>query len=94
MFGFFKEKKELEAKVKELELAHSFLLHKWNNLVRQINEKGGQAFLNGMVPSPGNKQFTDAELRSILQLVHPDKHGGKASAIAITQKINAIRNSP
>ncbi|QYW02511.1 hypothetical protein CPT_Silvanus_037 [Stenotrophomonas phage Silvanus] len=36
-------------------------------------------------------QFTDDQLRELLQLVHPDKHGGKASAIRLTQHINALR---
>ena len=36
-------------------------------------------------------QFNDDQLRELLQLVHPDKHGGKASAIRPTQHINALR---
>lgn len=76
----------------KLEAKYLRLLDKWNKLVRQINDKGGQQFLDGAsVVRSGNGQFTDAELRSILQLVHPDKHGGKASAVAITQKINKLR---
>lgn len=39
----------------------------------------------------GAPQFTPEELRSLLQLVHPDRHDGKASAIAMTQKINDLR---
>lgn len=36
-------------------------------------------------------QFTKDELRSLLQLVHPDKHDGKESAVKLTQKINQLR---
>lgn len=36
-------------------------------------------------------QFNDDQLRELLQLVHPDKHPGKASAIRMTQHINALR---
>lgn len=35
--------------------------------------------------------FTQDELRSLLQLVHPDKHEGKESAVRLTQKINELR---
>ena len=36
-------------------------------------------------------QFTQDELRSLVQLVHPDKHGGKEVAVRMTQKINSLR---
>lgn len=63
---------------------------KWNNLAQLINSKGGQQFLDHATIG-GQEQFTDEELRSLLQLVHPDKHGGKASAVRLTQKINQLR---
>lgn len=63
---------------------------KWNKLVKLINSKGGQEFLDDATIG-GQEQFTDEELRSLLQLVHPDKHGGKASAVRLTQKINQLR---
>lgn len=63
---------------------------KWNKLVQLINSKGGQQFLDDATIG-GQGQFTDEELRSLLQLVHPDKHGGKASAVRLTQKINQLR---
>lgn len=45
----------------------------------------------GYSSSPQPAQFTQDELRSLLQLVHPDKHGGKNSAVVMTQKINKLR---
>lgn len=75
------------------------LQKEWNKLIDKINTKGGQSFLdNGVLPDVfGNarskKQFTDDELRSILQLVHPDKHGGKESAVRITKLINEMRSN-
>lgn len=36
-------------------------------------------------------QFNQDELRSLVQLVHPDKHGGKEVAVRMTQKINSLR---
>lgn len=67
---------------------------KWNDLVERVNKKGGEAFLNhgelyGFVKP--SQQFTDDELRSLLQLVHPDKHNGKQSAVNMTKKINQLR---
>lgn len=66
------------------------LIDEWNGLVRQINERGGQAFLNGQQQ---NTQFSEAELRTLLSLCHPDRHGGKESATRITQKLIAMREA-
>jgi hypothetical protein len=63
----------------------------WNELVDLINANGGQNFLNGNVKTTIQTQFSDADLRKLLQLVHPDKHNGKLSAVMMTQKINALR---
>lgn len=75
--------------------AHGELQERWNDLVQQINDKGGRDFLlHGKIDRNAPKtihQFNDDELRSLLQLVHPDKHGGKQSAVVMTQKINALR---
>lgn len=66
---------------------------KWNNLIERINSLGGEEFLTHakIGNRSTNSQFTDAELRSLLQLVHPDKHDGKQSAVTLTQKINQLR---
>lgn len=68
-------------------------LSKWNNLIERINSLGGEEFLTHakIGNHSTNTQFTDAELRSLLQLVHPDKHDGKQSAVTLTQKINQLR---
>lgn len=71
------------------------LTHKWNNLVNQINDLGGQDFLVGKVPHPyakGEAQFTDSELKSLLQLIHPDKNGGSEVSVRLTQKLNKMRS--
>lgn len=65
-----------------------------NELVKQINWLGGKEFMDGEIPHPDAKpstQFTDAELKSLLQLVHPDKNGGSEVSIRLTQKINSLR---
>lgn len=75
------------------QMKHIALQTKWNELVTRINDLGGEDFLQNarLTGLETPSQFTDAELRSLLQLVHPDKHAGKQSAITLTQKINALR---
>ncbi len=63
------------------------LLHKWNGLVRKINAKGGMQFLDGASTS----QFSQEDLRRLLQLCHPDKHGGSKLAQEMTTKLNRLR---
>lgn len=70
--------------------SNNTLAVKWFNVVTLINSKGGQQFLDHATIG-GKEQFTDDDLRSLLQLVHPDKHDGKASAVRLTQKINQLR---
>lgn len=71
--------------VSKQETNHAIERH--NILVRRIN--------NGefakKVAQPTSTQFTKDELRSLLQLIHPDKHGGKQIAVTLTQKVNALR---
>lgn len=70
------------------------LLIQWNALVAQINDKGGKAFLERGVLRPRQPpQFTAEELRELVQLCHPDKHGGKESANRLTVKLNALREA-
>lgn len=45
------------------------------------------ALMGNMAP-----QFSETQLRTLLQLCHPDKHGGKESAVLITQHINQLRS--
>lgn len=100
MFSFFtdtnklREERNQEARnALNWQIKHDTLQAKWNGLVKLINRKGGQDFLdNATLSGPRTlHQFSDDELRSLLQLVHPDKHNGKQSAVTMTQKINALR---
>ena len=38
-----------------------------------------------------NKQFSDDDIKKMLLLCHPDKHGGKQIAHEVTQKLLAMR---
>lgn len=70
------------------QLAHSRLTDRWNDLVQHINARGGETFLQGEPASA----FTDDDLRKLLMLIRPDKHGGKQQAIDMTAKINQLRS--
>lgn len=78
--------RQLQQRYKELDRANDVLLDKWNALVRQINAKGGALFLEEGSVTP-TKVFTNAEVRKLLQLCHPDKHDGKPMAVEMTQKL-------
>lgn len=86
MFVMAKTHRELQARLFASELAHAALLREWNALVRRINAKGGEAFLNG-----NSKQLDDGDIKRLLMLCHPDKHGGKEMAHEMTQKLLALR---
>lgn len=90
-----KETLEAFAKLTRATNLYHQLQSDWNDIIGQINDKGGRAFLEfgrlDVYSTATPKQFTDDDLRSLLQLVHPDKHGGKESAHRLTQKINGLR---
>lgn len=69
---------------------YSSLLQEYNALVDMINKKGGRQFLDHAVIAPP-PQFTQEEIRILIQLCHPDKHNGKESAANITKKLLALR---
>lgn len=61
---------------------------RWNALVGRINEKGGEGFLEGE-----SAQLTQAEIRQLLQLCHPDKHDGKQLAVDMTHRLLQLRKT-
>ncbi len=80
----------LYLKYLDLLLEHKELTNKWNELVSLINSKGGQDFLNGRKPSMSTQsqsQFTQEDIKKLINLCHPDKHGGKNMASEMTAKL-------
>lgn len=65
------------------------LQSKWNQLVSRINALGGEEFLSGgeRCRHQPARQFDKSELRCLLQLCHPDKHGNSALAQRMTAKL-------
>ena len=89
MFVLAKTAREWQARYYDAELARQELLKEWNALVTKINAKGGAAFLDGAE----QKQLSDEDIKRLLMLCHPDKHGGKKMAEEMTQKLLALRGS-
>lgn len=67
------------------------LLAEFNKLISIINEKGGQQFLDHGAIEPKGLDLTQDDLKIIIQLCHPDRHGGKESATEITKKLLLLR---
>lgn len=82
------EAAKLRLQLLDKQLQYKALVDKWNELITDINEKGGQAFLDGEVT---NSEFSQEEIKTLIQLCHPDKHAGKESAKNITQKLLTLR---
>ena len=71
------------------EAKYGSLLKEWNDLVGKVNTLGGLSALKA--PTRAG-QLSDEDCKRLLMLIHPDKHGGKQSAVEMTQKILAIRD--
>lgn len=67
--------------------AHIAALQERNKLFRELQE-ARRAQLHTINAAP---QFDDADLRRLLQLCHPDKHGNSDLSLAMTTKLNQAR---
>ena len=63
------------------------LLGKWNDLVENINRKGGEEFLNSEMKS----QFSKEEIAILIRLCHPDRHNNSTNSTEITKKLLVMR---
>lgn len=79
--------RQLRAQHEGLYLAYQALLSKWNRLAERINKLGGEDFLSGEREKP----FCDEDIRKLLQLCHPDVHGGKPLAQEMTVRLLEMR---
>jgi hypothetical protein len=83
--------RQANANISYLTREYRDLLSKWNKLVDRINKHGGEAIFDRVEKT--TPQFTAEEVRSLIQLVHPDRHGGKESAVRMTRKLIELRES-
>lgn len=93
MFGYISEK-EHNRKMNYIIIQHNLRLEAYNALVRKINDLGGEAFLkHAKIPKNNVSGFSEEDIRSMINLCHPDKHNGKESATRITQMLIAHRDN-
>ena len=90
MFVLAKTHNQLQAEHLALRVAYDQLLRQWNETAQKINARGGQAFLEGKLQPA---QLESEDIKRLLMLCHPDKHGGKKMAEEMTQKLLALRSS-
>jgi hypothetical protein len=80
--------KKLENKFEFLESKYYRLLNEYTVLVREINRKGGRNFLdNARLPALTSSEFTQEDIKRLIQLCHPDKHNNSTIAKEITAKL-------
>lgn len=66
------------------------LQDKWNALIKRINAKGGEQFLEHGVIKP-SAQFTEEELSKLIRLCHPDKHNNSLTSNEMTVRLLAMK---
>ncbi len=80
---------KLELNYLDIHMKHTVMLTQWNALVERINAKGGETFLaKAEIAKP---QFTKDEIKDLLMLCHPDKHGNSKLAEEMTKTLLAMR---
>lgn len=90
MFVLESTYKKLLARYRELDRFNDRLLEQWNQVVKQINAKGGDRFLEQGSLAPANP-FSQEDIRRLISLCHPDKHDGKKIAVEMTQKLLSLK---
>ncbi len=66
------------------------LLDEWNDLVGRVNAAGGVSGIKKR--NEAQNPFSQEDIKRLLMLCHPDRHGGKQMAVEMTQKLTAMRN--
>lgn len=90
MFVLESTYKRLQERYRTLDRYNDQLLERWNQVVRKINAKGGDDFLENGTLAPANP-FSQEDIRRLISLCHPDKHDGKKIAVEMTQKLLSLK---
>lgn len=96
---FGNKERELKLKVdlwvdryNDIAVRHNKLVNKWDKLVKLINSKGGQQFLDhATIDDQQTSQFTKEDIQSLIRLCHPDKHNNSVAATRMTQLLLKMR---
>lgn len=77
---------EVRADTAVWKFRYESLLVKWNALVDRINSLGGESFLQG-----NTTQFNSEDIKRLILLCHPDKHGNSQMANDMTKKLLTLK---
>jgi hypothetical protein len=87
------EKKSLENSLARLNRKYENAIDNYNllkNSFYNLKQRYDTAIIM-LSDRPNQNQFTQEEIRTMIKLCHPDKHGGNTSANAITAKLLRLR---
>lgn len=73
------------------QLEYFKLKNQWNDLVSQVNAKGGRQFLNEGSVNADGQAFTADEIDRLIRLCHPDKHNQSTASNEMTKKLLQLR---
>lgn len=76
------------SRLSRLEFEHRSLVARYNQMVREHNAMVDEFAYNS---TSGGNPFSPEDLKVLIGLCHPDKHGGKDSAKRITQILLEMR---
>ena len=68
-----------------LQSLYALLLKEHNELIEQVNDNGGQYFLDHGIA------LSEKDIKKMLRLVHPDKHNGSEIATQVTQMLLKLK---
>lgn len=63
---------------------HNALIDRWNSLVRHVNATANTCT---------QPHLSQEDIKRLIVLVHPDKHGGKPLAVEMTQRLLQLRGN-
>lgn len=95
-YNLMSQNRQLRNQLTDLSRRHAADIHDWNNLVSWVKSVGGVKYVTSVMSgqtTQSNLNFSDKDLRKILMLIHPDKHGGKQMAVDMTAKVLELRKS-
>ena len=92
MFVSSKKHTSLRIDYSLLHSSYSAIINKYNLLVMRVNKLGGEEFLrNAKIPENEPQIFSQEDIKRLIFLCHPDKHGGKEMSHEITKKLLLMR---
>lgn len=82
-----------QIELRKIKHQHAKDINDWNRLVRELKSMGGLDAIRRKMSEPShvNSSFSKEEIRILIQLSHPDRHGGKDVYNQIMQKLNKMK---